>query len=65
MPDQTLQVGEVLLLGGDIRLTVLAIEGDTIFFGVDSPAAAPVGSEETPEEWGLWQSAFATYPSRN
>jgi Global regulator protein family len=40
MNDHTLQVGDGLLLGGDTRLTVLAVEGDTVWLGITAPEGA-------------------------
>jgi hypothetical protein len=40
MHDHTLQVGDELQLGGDTRLTVLAVEGDTVWLGITAPEGA-------------------------
>ena len=38
----TLQAGDEVVLDGDIRLTVLAIEGEDVLLGVSAPTPARV-----------------------
>jgi hypothetical protein len=49
MADHTLQVGDALLLGGDTRLTVLAVEGDTIRLGITFTDGARGVAPKAPE----------------
>jgi Hemerythrin HHE cation binding domain/Global regulator protein family len=47
MPQQVLRVGDTLVLDEDIRLTVLAVEGDSVVLGVTAPGPpAPGGAAE-------------------
>ena len=38
---RTLEVGDVLILGEDVRVAVLAVEGEVILFKIDLPEPAP------------------------
>jgi carbon storage regulator len=42
----TRRVGEILILGTDIRVTVLAVSGNQIRIGVTAPREVPVHREE-------------------
>lgn len=41
------RLGEVLFIGDDIRITVLAIRDDEVRLGIDAPKSVPVQREET------------------
>ena len=38
---RTLEVGDVLVLGEDVRVAVLAVEGEVVLFKIDLPEPAP------------------------
>jgi hypothetical protein len=46
MAEHTLEVGDALLLGGAIRLTVLRVEGDAVRLGITAPPGARVVAPE-------------------
>jgi sRNA-binding carbon storage regulator CsrA len=52
MQDHALRVGEHLVLGGHIRLTVLAIQGGEVVLGITAPepveVACPEAGHHTP-----------------
>jgi hypothetical protein len=63
MSHATLQVGEELLLDGAIRVTVLAVEGDTVVLGITGhgdarpvPPEAPGGRVPAPAAVGAWRN---------
>jgi sRNA-binding carbon storage regulator CsrA len=62
MADHTLQVGDALLLGGDTRLTVLGVEGDTARLGITAPAGDRVVGPEAPEAALLWRAGPTSLP---
>ncbi len=41
------RLGETLCIGGDIEVTVLAIKGDEVRLGVDTPKSVRVQRKET------------------
>ena len=45
----TRRVGETLILGHDIRITVLAVSGNQVRLGVTAPKEVPVHREEVAE----------------
>ena len=42
----TRRVGETLILGTDIRVTVLAVSGTQVRIGIEAPREVPVHREE-------------------
>ena len=40
------RVGESLVIAGDIRITILDIEGERVRIGIDAPRAVPVIRQE-------------------
>jgi hypothetical protein len=44
MQPQVLRVGETLVMDEDIRLTVLAVEGDSVLLGLTAPGPIDLGS---------------------
>ena len=42
----TRKPGEVLLIGEDIRVTVLSVRGNLVRVGIDAPRSVPVHREE-------------------
>jgi hypothetical protein len=65
MNDHTLQVGDELLLGGDTRVTVLAVEGDTVWLGITAPEGAWVVAPEAPGREALRGAALTAQPGSN
>jgi Global regulator protein family len=59
MNDQTLQAGDELQLGRDTRLTVLAVEDDTVWLGITAPEGAWVGA---PDGDALRRAALTALP---
>jgi hypothetical protein len=49
MPICTLEVGEELVLEGGVRVTVLAVEGDTVLLGITGHGGARAVAPEAPE----------------
>ena len=49
MQNYTLQAGDEVVLDGDTRLTVLAIEGEDVLLGICAPATARVLAPDVPE----------------
>jgi carbon storage regulator len=42
----TRRVGEVLMIGDDVQVTVLGVKGNQVRIGVAAPASVPVHREE-------------------
>ena len=61
----TLQAGDEVVLDGDTRITVLAIEGEDVFLGVTGPAPARVPAPGVPEPQALCWAARNTPPGYN
>jgi sRNA-binding carbon storage regulator CsrA len=61
----TLQAGDEVVLDGDTRLTVLAIEGEDVLLGVSAPATARVLAPDVPELQALCWAARNTAPGNN
>jgi len=49
--------GEVLVIGNDITVTVLAVDGDRVKLGVAAPAEVPVHREEIYQKIGNCSSS--------
>ena len=65
MPVRTLEVGDELVLEGGVRVAVLAVAGETVFFGV-APAESPKAvASEGPEGRTLLRPGLAALPSAN
>ena len=62
MNHYTLEVGDELQLGGDTRLTVLAVEGDTVWLGIPAPEGARVIA---PDGDALRRAALTAPPGSN
>ncbi len=45
-----LSAGEVIHIGGAITLTVLAVEGDLIRFGLETPEGESPGADDTGQD---------------
>ena len=41
------RLGQIVCVGNDIEITVLAIKGDEVRLGIDAPKSAPVERKET------------------
>ena len=65
MQDYTLQAGDEVVLDGDIRLTILAVEGEDVFLGITGPAPARVRAPDVPEPQTLCWAARNTPPGNN
>jgi hypothetical protein len=65
MEVHTLQAGEELVLAGRARVTVLAIQGDTVLLGLAEPENPQVVALELPEGPTLLEAAQGTWPSNN
>ena len=50
--------GEVLVIGNDITVTVLAVDGDRVKLGVVAPAEVPVHREEVYQRIGNRSSSL-------
>jgi hypothetical protein len=61
----TLQVGDEVVLDGDTRLTVLAVEGEDVLLGISAPAMAWVPAPDVPEPRTLRWAARNTPPGNN
>jgi hypothetical protein len=46
MQEHALEVGDELVIGGDIRLTVLAVEADEVLLGLTFPEPGDVGGPD-------------------
>jgi carbon storage regulator len=42
----TRRIGETLVIGNDVKVTVLAVKGNQVRIGVDAPKEVPVHREE-------------------
>ena len=42
----TRRIGETLVIDGNVRVTVLAVQGDRIRLGIAAPASVPVHRQE-------------------
>ena len=42
----TRRVGETLMIGDDVTITVLRVKGDEVRIGINAPKAVPVHREE-------------------
>lgn len=42
----TRRVGETLVIDGNIRVTVLSVDGERVSIGVDAPRSAPIVRQE-------------------
>jgi carbon storage regulator len=42
----TRRVGEVVMIGRDIRVTILGVKGNQVRVGIDAPKEVPVHREE-------------------
>jgi sRNA-binding carbon storage regulator CsrA len=60
----TLRVGDELLLGGEVRVTVLEVRGDTVLLGLVLPGSAPEVRVEVPHGQPL-PAGLAFPPSNN
>jgi sRNA-binding carbon storage regulator CsrA len=65
MQIHTLQAGDQVVLDGDIRITVLAVEGEDVLLGVSAPAPARVLAPDVPELQTLCWAARNTPPGNN
>jgi carbon storage regulator len=45
----TRKVGESILIGDNIRVTITQVKGDKVRIGIDAPAAVPVDRQEVHE----------------
>jgi carbon storage regulator len=52
------KVGEVLVIGNDITVTVLAVDGDRVKLGVAAPAEVPIHREEVYQKIGNRSSSL-------
>jgi hypothetical protein len=60
-----LQTGEEVVLEGNVRLTVLAVEGDTVWLGITAPAGDGVVVIGFPERPTLREPVQVASPSLN
>jgi carbon storage regulator len=45
----TRRVGEEIMVGGDVRITIVAIQGSKVRLGVTAPEGVPVDRQEVHE----------------
>jgi carbon storage regulator len=50
----TRKVGEEIVIGGDIRLTVVAVQGGKVRIGVSAPKEVVVDRQEVAEKRNQW-----------
>ena len=62
---RTLEVGEELVLGGGVRVAVLAVEGDAVLLEVALPGPAPTLALKVVEEYALPRAVRAAPPGLN
>src|SRR5690349_2312525 len=65
MTDCTLQVGDEVLLHEGTRLTLLAVEGDTVCLGITAPAGAQVVGPEAPATPAVRRAGLSARPGSN
>jgi len=58
----TRKIGETLVIDGDIRVTVVAVQGDKVRLGVAAPATVPVHRQEVQERQEQSLRGFAAPP---
>jgi carbon storage regulator len=60
----TRRIGETIVIGGNIRVTVVSIQGDRIRLGVSAPTSVPVHREEVHERQAVHnrRNAFVAPP---
>ena len=51
------KLGEVLVIGNDITVTVLAVDGDRVKLGVAAPAEVPIHRQEVHQKIGNGSSS--------
>jgi sRNA-binding carbon storage regulator CsrA len=61
----TLQAGDEVVLDGDIRITVLAVEGEDVLLAVSAPTTARVLAPDVPESQALCRAIRDTSPGNN
>ena len=61
----TLQAGDEVVLDGDTRITVLAVEGEDVLRGVSAPAPARVLAPDAVELQTLCWAARNAAPGNN
>jgi len=60
----TRRIGETLMIGDDIQVTVLGIKGNQVQIGIDAPKDVPVHREEIYERIAV-EKANAKYADGN
>ncbi len=60
----TRRPGEVLLIGGEIRLTVLAVDGDRVKLGIEAPRSISIVRAELVEAVSEANRQAAHAPAR-
>lgn len=56
----TRRIGETLVIGKDVKVTVLAVKGNQVRIGVDAPKEVPVHREEIYQRIQQEQSQVTT-----
>ena len=51
------RVGEEVVIAGNIRVTVVSVEGGKVRLGVSAPAAVPVHRKEVHDRLAAWAPA--------
>ena len=60
----TREVGQTIVIGNDIRITLVQVKGDQARIGIDAPRAVPVNRLEVFEELeGANEAAAGSSPS--
>jgi preprotein translocase subunit YajC len=65
MQVHTLEAGDEVLLDGGARVTVLAVEGDTVVLELVVGATTRVVALDAPEQQSACRAALSVSPSQN
>ncbi|HTV41929.1 MAG TPA: carbon storage regulator CsrA [Candidatus Sulfotelmatobacter sp.] len=57
------KTGESIVIAGNIRVTVVRLDGETVKIGVEAPASVPVHRQEVYEEIQRSNQQAATQPT--
>ncbi len=60
----TRRAGEVIVIDGAIRITVVGVKGEKVRLGVSAPASVRVDRQEVHEQRAQW-AALGTEPCRS
>ena len=51
------RVGEEIVIAGNVRVTVVSVEGGKVRLGVSAPASVPVHRKEVHDRLAAWSAA--------